>query len=54
MGQSSVKPEGYLPRIVDEQVERYLRIFGAVEIEGHEMVRQDVDGAAARCVHQLR
>ena len=34
MGQSSVKPEGYLPRIVDEQVERYLRIFGAVEIEG--------------------
>ena len=34
MGQSSVKPEGYLPRIVDEQVERYLRIFGAIEIEG--------------------
>ena len=26
MGQSSVKPEGYLPHIVDEQVERYLRI----------------------------
>ena len=34
MGQASVKPQGYLPRLVDEQVERYLRIFGAVEIEG--------------------
>lgn len=34
MGQSSVKPAGYLPRLVDEQVKRYLRIFGAVEIEG--------------------
>lgn len=26
--------EGYIPRIVDAQVERYLRIFGAVEISG--------------------
>lgn len=34
MDQPSVKPAGYIPRIVDEQVERYLRIFGAVEIEG--------------------
>ena len=34
MGNNSVKPEGYLPRIVDEQVEHYLRIFGAIEIEG--------------------
>lgn len=34
MGQASVKPQGYLPRLVDEQVERCLRIFGAVEIEG--------------------
>lgn len=30
----SICPEGYLPRIVDEQIERYLRVFGAVEIEG--------------------
>ena len=28
------KPQGYLPRVVDEQVERYLRIFGCVEIAG--------------------
>ena len=27
-------PQGYLPRIVDKKVERYLRIFGAVEIAG--------------------
>lgn len=33
MDQSSVQPKGYLPRIVDDRVERYLRIFGAVEIE---------------------
>lgn len=30
----SITPEGYLPRLVDEKVERYLRIFGAVEIAG--------------------
>ena len=29
-----VKPVGYIPRIVDERIERYLRIFGAVEIAG--------------------
>lgn len=27
-------PEGYLPRIVDAQVERYLKAFGAIEIAG--------------------
>ena len=27
-------PEGYLPRIVDRQVEEYLRVFGALEIAG--------------------
>lgn len=26
--------ESYLPRVVDEQVERYLSLFGAVEISG--------------------
>lgn len=31
---TSVKPEGYLPRIVDTQIERYLRLFGAVEVSG--------------------
>lgn len=31
---NALKPDGYLPRIVDAQVERYLRIFGAVEIAG--------------------
>ena len=29
-----VAPEGYLPRIVDAQIERYLRLFGAVEVSG--------------------
>ncbi len=29
-----IKPEGYIPRVVDAQVERLLRIFGAVEIAG--------------------
>lgn len=29
-----IEPEGYLPRIVDAQVERYLNTFGAVEIAG--------------------
>lgn len=28
------RPQGYLPRVVDEQVERYLNIFGCVEIAG--------------------
>lgn len=34
MSGSSISPEGYLPRIVDEQVERFLKLFGAVEIAG--------------------
>lgn len=34
MSQSSLRKAGYLPRLVDEQVERYLRVFGAVEIAG--------------------
>lgn len=34
MTDDTVQPQGYLPRIVDDQVERYLRIFGAIEIAG--------------------
>ena len=34
MTTKSVKPTGYIPRIVDKRVERYLRVFGAVEIAG--------------------
>ena len=30
----SITPEGYLPRVVDAQVERLLGVFGAVEIAG--------------------
>lgn len=29
-----IKPQGYLPRIADEKIKRYLQIFGAVEIAG--------------------
>ena len=29
-----IELEGYLPRLVDARVERYLRIFGAIEIAG--------------------
>lgn len=28
------KPEGYMPRVADAQIERYLKAFGAVEIAG--------------------
>lgn len=31
---TDISPAGYFPRIVDEQVKRYLEIFGAVEISG--------------------
>jgi hypothetical protein len=31
---TSVHPNGYLPRVVDARIERYLRVFGAVEIAG--------------------
>lgn len=34
MGQQAIAPEGYLPRIVDAQVERYPGMFGAIEIAG--------------------
>lgn len=34
MSRAEITPEGYLPRIVDDQVEQYLKIFGAVEICG--------------------
>jgi predicted AAA+ superfamily ATPase len=30
----SLKPKNYMPRIADGQIERYLRLFGAVSIEG--------------------
>ena len=31
---STLTPEGYIPRIADKQIARYLNIFGAVEIAG--------------------
>lgn len=34
MAEERLTPEGYLPRVVDEQVERYLATFGAVDIAG--------------------
>lgn len=34
MGAKYEKPEGYMPRIADAQIERYLKAFGAVEIAG--------------------
>lgn len=34
MAGRGIAPRGYCPRIVDEQIERYLAIFGAVEIAG--------------------
>ena len=30
----SINPHGYMPRIVDAQIEQYLKVFGAVEIAG--------------------
>ena len=30
----AVRPQGYIARIADERVERYLRVFGAVELAG--------------------
>ena len=30
----NMRPDFYRPRIVDEQIERYLRLFGAVEVSG--------------------
>ena len=34
MAQSLEKPQGYLPRAVDGTIDRYLKVFGAVEIAG--------------------
>lgn len=34
MGAKFEKLEGYMPRVVDAQIERYLKAFGAVEIAG--------------------
>lgn len=34
MDQTFEQPQGYIPRIVDTQIERYLEVFGAIEIAG--------------------
>lgn len=34
MGAKYEKPEGYMPRVADAQIKRYLKAFGAVEIAG--------------------
>lgn len=34
MGAKCEKPEGYMPRVADAQIERHLKAFGAVEIAG--------------------
>lgn len=34
MGAKYEKPKGYMPRVADAQIERYLKAFGAVEIAG--------------------
>ncbi len=34
MDVASTRPEAYRPRIVDTQIERYLTLFGAIEIYG--------------------
>ena len=34
MGAKFEKPKGYMPRVADAQIERYLKAFGAVEIAG--------------------
>ena len=30
----SLTKEGYMPRLIDEKVSRYLRVFGAISVEG--------------------
>jgi len=30
----SLKKEGYIPRIIDDEIDKYLRLFGAISIEG--------------------
>ena len=34
MAQQFERPQGYILRVVDEQIERYLKVFGAIEIAG--------------------
>ena len=34
MTSTSMAPEGYIPRVADRTIERYLSIFGAVEVSG--------------------
>ena len=34
MGYGQLKPDGYIPRIADGQLERMLSTFGAVEVAG--------------------
>lgn len=34
MEYTPLAPEGYIPRVVDERIERYLSAFGAVEVSG--------------------
>lgn len=34
MPRKTLVKNGYLPRLVDEQIERYLEVFGAVEVAG--------------------
>ena len=34
MDSRQVRPEGYRSRVVDAQIERWLRLFGAIEISG--------------------
>ena len=31
---TSGKPDGYIPRLVDDKLERYLTLFGGVEVRG--------------------
>lgn len=34
MPRKTLVKNGYLPRLVDKQIERYLEVFGAVEVAG--------------------
>ncbi|MBQ6523619.1 MAG: ATP-binding protein [Atopobiaceae bacterium] len=34
MARYAARPDGYRPRVVDGQIERYLRLFGAIEVGG--------------------
>ena len=43
MGYGQLKPDGYIPRIADRQLERMLAILGAVEVAAHIAVLQDLN-----------